>query len=250
MKNDLRGSIDCRYDVTHNVFGILWNDNSFVKILWNLDDYLPMATVKRWSRKEKKEVIIPQINFVANDNKNMGGVDKLDCLIQKYWIKIRGKKWYIPHFTNFIDNAIVNEQVFYNKANSEQNEQNITLLELKRRLALCYINWQSISNPKSAGGPSLTKSGSGIKRVHKEIRTDAIGYFLERSPGESNENVQSAKLICVYCASSISSSIICCAINAVICLWEFKYTWYRLWSPIGVRFLNEKKVSRNVFFFS
>ena len=49
----------------------------------------------------------------------MGGVDKLDWNIQKYRIRIRGKKWYFPIFTNAVDMALVNAHTVYSIGNEK-----------------------------------------------------------------------------------------------------------------------------------
>ncbi|GLV44632.1 hypothetical protein CBL_20544 [Carabus blaptoides fortunei] len=49
---------------------------------------------------------MPQI--VRHYNSTMGGVDLHDNAANNYRIRVRGKKWYWPLFTNGLDSAMVN----------------------------------------------------------------------------------------------------------------------------------------------
>ncbi|GBM22917.1 hypothetical protein AVEN_136341-1 [Araneus ventricosus] len=77
-------------------------------MLSNHLDVLPLGVGQRWSRIDKKQVLIPKPDDIANFNKNMGGVGKLDWNIKKYRTKIKGNKCYFPIFTNAMDMALVN----------------------------------------------------------------------------------------------------------------------------------------------
>lgn len=79
-----------------------------VTIVTNNGTILPLVNAKRYSRKERKEVVISQTNVISAYNKHMGGVDLHDNAIANYRIKIQGKKWWWPLFTNIIDSVIVN----------------------------------------------------------------------------------------------------------------------------------------------
>ena len=68
----------------------------------------PITTTKRYSRGEKKHVINQQPILISDYNKHMGGVDLLDNFVATYRIKVRGKKWWFPVFSNFIDVAKTN----------------------------------------------------------------------------------------------------------------------------------------------
>ncbi|GFT76454.1 piggyBac transposable element-derived protein 3 [Trichonephila clavipes] len=70
--------------------------------------------------KEKSRILQP--NTVYQYNKNMGGVDQHDCLLEKHTIQILGKEWYSQIFTKFIDMAIVNTYILvqFNKLRKEK----------------------------------------------------------------------------------------------------------------------------------
>ncbi|GBM26653.1 PiggyBac transposable element-derived protein 2 [Araneus ventricosus] len=124
---EFRGAFDYTYNEINGIFDLVWKDNQIVKMLSNHLDALPLGRGQRWSRTEKKHVLIPKPDAIANYNKNMGGVDKLDWNIQKYRTKIRGKKWYFPIFINAVDRVLVNADTIYCIANKE-----LSLLNFRR----------------------------------------------------------------------------------------------------------------------
>ena len=102
--------------------------------------------MSRWFKTDKKQIIIPQPNALTNYNMNIGGVDKLYWNIQKYRIRIRGKKWYFPIFTNAVNMALVNAHIVYSIGNEK-----MPLLNFRREVARFYLNLHSLSDPKKSG---------------------------------------------------------------------------------------------------
>lgn len=170
MKREKRGFCDYRFDVNNKLLAVTWKDNNVVKIMSNHEKVEPFSKVKRYCRKEKKHVDVSQPNLISNYNKYMGGVDTLDWNVQKYRIKIRGKKWYFPLFTNAIDVAIYNAYVIYCFCN-----ENMPFLDFKRIIAKHYLNLDSLSNPKNMGRPSNT-----IRRSITANKTGP-GHIIERT---------------------------------------------------------------------
>lgn len=105
MKKEERGTYDSAFYKEHGITVVRWNDNSVVTMATNFDTIDPPSITKRYSRKEKKSVSVKQPKFIGNYNKHMGGVDLLDNFVAMYRVQIKGKKWWWPIFTNFIDVA-------------------------------------------------------------------------------------------------------------------------------------------------
>ena len=54
----------------------------------------PTATANRWSRVEKKRIVVPMPKMIEKYNQKMGGVDLLDAMVAVYRIRIRKRKWW------------------------------------------------------------------------------------------------------------------------------------------------------------
>ena len=119
----------------------------------------------------------------------MGGVDKMDWLINKYRIKIRAKKWYFPLFMNMIDMLVVNAYVLYCMANKK-----ISLLKFRRSIVCVYMKTLLVSDPKNSGRPLLNKN----KPLHvpEEVRRSEFGHALERT-------VEGKQRKCAVCKNNV-----------------------------------------------
>ena len=176
-------------DSKSDIFAVVWKDNNNVKMLCNHQGTLPVQKVKRWSRQNKKQVTLNQPKCIADYNSHMGGVDKMDWLINKYKIKIRAKKWYFPLFTNMIDMAVVNAHVLYCMANKK-----IPLLKFRQSIVCVYMKTSSVSDPKNSGRPSLNKNT--LLRVPEEVQRSESGHALERTVEEKQRK-------CAVCKNNV-----------------------------------------------
>lgn len=68
----------------------------------------PLKQARRYDRKAKRMCNIEMPYPIQEYNRTMGGVDLFDNAMNSYRIRIRGKKWYWPLFTNALDAAMVN----------------------------------------------------------------------------------------------------------------------------------------------
>ncbi|XP_039276156.1 piggyBac transposable element-derived protein 2-like [Nilaparvata lugens] len=182
MKKEERGAYDYLFDEKTSMFAVTWKDNNIVKVQSNHEALEPKQSVNRWSKVAKEKIKVHQPFCIASYNKWMGGVDRMDWSINKYRIKIRGKKWYFQIFTNMIDMTLVNAHILYTIAGNK-----IPLLDFRRSIARSYLSLTSLSDPKKAGRPALTKLTS--KRVLETVRFDPVGHFIERTAVESRGNV-------------------------------------------------------------
>lgn len=69
----------------------------------------------------------------------MGGVDHHDWLVGKYSVSIRGKKWYWPLFTRFLDMAVVNSWVIYRMIHQGDSSAQLSDLDFKRAICVSYM---------------------------------------------------------------------------------------------------------------
>ena len=102
----------------------------------------------------------------------MEGVDLLDKQVTLYRTRIRGKKWWFPIFTQMSDVAIVNCWRIYNIVNKDEN---LTLLETRRRLTLALLSKTSSSNRHR---PKPQRRIFRRGRVSEEVRYDSGNHFV------------------------------------------------------------------------
>lgn len=206
MKKEDRGENDCWFDEKTKLFAVTWK----VKVLFNYEGLEPQATVTRWSKLGKEKIKVSQPICIGTYNKWMGGVDRMDWSINKYRVKIRGKRWYFPLFTNLVDMTLVNAHILYCMAGHK-----ITLLEFRRSIARTYLSLASLSDPRNSGRPALPKPSK--KRVLSTVRFDPIGHFIERtSDGKQRK--------CGVCKSNVRKQCAKCNVGLhVDCIQE----WHR-----------------------
>lgn len=177
----VRGSYDSGFDKLSEILIVRWNDNSVVTIATNNGTVLPLVNAKRYDRKQKKEVAIPQPNVISDYNKYMGGVDLHDNGIANYRIRIRGKKWWWPLFINLIDSAIVNGWKIYNIGNKEQMSQ----VDFRSYIALALMNLESEMISKNFDNFDVTPATSRHigrpqnNHLPREIRFDNVGHIIK-----------------------------------------------------------------------
>ena len=88
FKNKPRGTSD--YRSSDNTLVVKWKDNKDVILASNFDTTI-MKKTKRWDRKNKKYIDVPQPSCIQNFNQFMGYVDQIDQNIGTYRVKMRQK---------------------------------------------------------------------------------------------------------------------------------------------------------------
>lgn len=166
-----RGSFDWFFDVKNKVTILKWHDNTCVTLGTNCDFIEPLQTVSRRKKGQETPQVINQPLAIHNYNKFMDGVDKHDWLLELHSIGIRGKKWYWPLFTRFIDMALVNTNVVYNKIHDEKK----SMKDIRRSIAVHYL--------KSGHRMRTTERGhisdqTSHKTVPDSIRLDGVHHVI------------------------------------------------------------------------
>ncbi|XP_033214089.1 piggyBac transposable element-derived protein 3-like [Belonocnema kinseyi] len=168
VKREKRGT--CKYIIEHTdgIFICKWVDNSAVTVASTKYGFEPTNATKRYSRKDKKSVIVPQPHCIYQYNKSMGGTDRMDQDIIRYKIDIRGKKWWFVLFTWLIDVAVNNSWLIH----KESSGTKIPKLQFCRQLAQTYL--VRFKTPIKKAGPSAHAKNKCID----SIRYDRIDHFV------------------------------------------------------------------------
>jgi len=178
---------------------VRWVDNSVVSMSSNCHGTEPVSTVRRFSQQQKKFIQVPRPAIIANYNKHMGGVDRMDEDIARYRVGIRGKKWWWPIFTWLLDVAINNAWVLSKKSGS-----NFTKLEFKREIASTYLTKYGQIG-KQGGRPSKSKTSISNSRISDELRYDQMNHWVSEVPNKkrrrcAGDNYKShVQTMCMKC---------------------------------------------------
>ena len=113
----------------------------------------PVANVSRFSRNERKHVQVEQPKLIIDYNKFMGGVDLADNMVSNYRIRVRGKKWWWPIFSKYVDVSMVNAWWLWQCAHPRES---MPLLDFRREVAVNILNTRKTDGSKAAatGRPS------------------------------------------------------------------------------------------------
>lgn len=113
LERKKRGKFCFCFDPENGGSFFKWKDNSIVTMATNYDTVKPLCSVNRWSSSEKKKVKVPQPHLFSSYNSGMGGVDLHNQTVNNYRIRIRGKKWWWPLFTQMINMTVANAWRIY-----------------------------------------------------------------------------------------------------------------------------------------
>ena len=169
---------------------VKWIDNRSVTLLSTCAGVLPAKNVRRWDKKESKEITVPCPSVIAHYNASMGGVDLLDSLIALYRTTIRSKKCYHRIFFHLFDMAVVQSWLTYKVSTGLPSREAMSLLQFKQRIATCLTK-QGKQIRGKRGRPSLEVETLLVKKKSRgpsqavpemEVRTDNVAHFP--IPGE------------------------------------------------------------------
>lgn len=183
-----RGAYDFAAEENVHLTVVRWNDNSIVTVASNIFSVEPLATVKRYNRKEHKDVQILQPDMIKQYNSYMGGVDLHDNAIANYRISIRGKKWWWPLFANTLDSTIANCWKLYRKVNNS----NMTQLDFKSYIAVRLLK------SDDAHASNITIGRPPKEPVPNEMRFDRVGHVIFKHPDKLRRRCKQCKNHTIY----------------------------------------------------
>ncbi|XP_068082074.1 piggyBac transposable element-derived protein 3-like [Anabrus simplex] len=137
---------------------VKWKDNRSVLLLSSCVGSEPPTTCKRWSKEEKRKVVIPQPLIVKYYNEKMGGVDLCDRFMSYYRCYIRTNKWPVRMFNHFVDLIIVNCWIMYHRwcaGSGIIRQKRLSLMDYKMHVGKALINFKDIGyiNIRKRGRP-------------------------------------------------------------------------------------------------
>lgn len=174
FKKKDRGYFETAYDENNKIIALRWNDNATVSLLSNFEGAGQIKEVNRRSRN--LQLTIPCPEMISSYNKYMGGVDLMDRFMSQYRVKVKGKKWWWPYFSNCIDLALSNAWCLHKRLALKS----MPLLDFRRRVALDLLKTPiTTANPTGKSGrPS--KLGSIPQHVNERHDIVKIGSDIRR----------------------------------------------------------------------
>ncbi len=208
-----RGHIESTISKDNGIILVRWNDNAVVTMASTSYGVNPLASVKRYSKAEKKLVNVSQPSAVHNYNAHMGGTDRMDEDISRHRIGIHGKKWYWPLLTWLIDAAVNNAWILY-----KSSGRPTTNLNFRREIVHTYLKRYG-TPPKGAGRKAISKHSSSRKRVADDIRYDKLEHYVVVVPNKKRKRCAGEK-----CDSVVRTQCEKCELGMCICCFKKFHT--------------------------
>ncbi len=186
------------FEAKDQITFVKWFDNRQLIVGTNFDSAEVNSEVNRRSKSVPTGLTVPMPNVIKNFNSGMGGVDKLDWIVNKYRIMIRGKKWYWNLVTNWFDLKISNAHILYNLV----QERKVDLRDFRRSIAVAHLRTTRKRKIVAPGSPSTS------------LRYDNMGHFKKTRDAQrrcqgslckSKPNPYGAKCLVALCKNCFAA---------------------------------------------
>lgn len=151
-----------------------WMDNAVVTMASSCNGIELKAKAPRYSKQARSRITVDQPYVVAQYNKYMGGVDRMDQNVSLYRTAYKGKKWWSIIFTWLLDVCLQNAWVLHRKTHP-----NMSQLEFKRHIARYYCDHYG-KKPVAAGRPSTVRRSETPGTVDEVLRYDHKDHFVDK----------------------------------------------------------------------
>ena len=214
-----RGACDVVVRQDGKMAVVKWFDNKPIVMLSAIHAKNPEDECRRWSKKEKKYVMVKRPEVVRVYNSKMGGVDLCDRMISYYRMKTRTKKWTIRTMTHFFDLAVVNSWILYcrdKKILKVPRKDILQFLQFKLQIAQAYLAATDdcddvhISEDDSEEGPSAKRRRS-VEVPAIPQRTSAAKHLPEMTDVKNS-------MRCRMPSCNSKSKVRCIACNVFLCM--------------------------------
>ncbi|XP_046994398.1 piggyBac transposable element-derived protein 3-like [Schistocerca americana] len=125
---------------------VQWKDSKAVTLASTCTGCEPVSKVERWSKPEKKYILVPYPAVIVKYNLCMGGVDLCDQMMETYRTFLKTKKWILKVLIHLLDLACVNSWLPYKvecEANKVQKKNTLDVLGLRQVLGEALISSSS-----------------------------------------------------------------------------------------------------------
>lgn len=146
---------------------VQWKDNKTVSVASNFETKEVTNTL-RWDRTTRSRKSVPQPKLIANYNKYMGGVDKMDALVAAYRSRFRQNM--VLAISSLFARRVCRKCLDSHAEAKGKSFGLGSLLRFRRHIALCFL--------KSYGTKPLQGKSKVAPRPLHDVRYDNIGHTV------------------------------------------------------------------------
>ena len=214
LKKQGRGAFDSKLS-NDGVQIVKWVDNKIVHMASTFVGALPLGVAQRYDKKSHDKVQVPCPRVIQFYNKNMGGVDLNDMMVENYRLPVRSKRWYTPLIGYMIDLCLTNSWLLYkrhvqslsdqndqNQAEDEENENKVKPLRNSKEFRISVSKSLRGVLPLKPGRPSKVSQRQQIisprgVRPADSVRYDGIAHWATFQGNQSR---------CKFCKDGFSTA--------------------------------------------
>lgn len=115
LRKKLRGTFVQKTNNNKNITVVKWPDNKCVTLSSTYCCVQHVDEVKRYSKVDKKKVVVSCPKVVKEYNHCMGVVDLFDMLVSLYRTGMKTRRWYFGIFSQIIDVCVNNAWLLYRR---------------------------------------------------------------------------------------------------------------------------------------
>ncbi|XP_071083709.1 piggyBac transposable element-derived protein 3-like [Haliotis cracherodii] len=203
LKKEGRGSMDSKVEFNTGVIALRWYGNRTVDLVSSYVGQEPVREVKRFDRKEKKNIMVTCPKIVQEYNTFMGGIDLLDSLTFLYKTGVKSRRWYMYIWFHTLHIALVNAWLRYRRHSK--------LLGVPHHMKICTfqgrIAGSLVSRKQTVGRPRATDFSPPPSRTVRrglllaEVCLDQVSHLPEWAVNRGRcKNRNCAPLTYVMCS--------------------------------------------------
>ena len=147
---------------------VAWKDNKAVYMASNKYSAETATTVRRFCRKEKKQLQVPIPEMIKEYNSGMGGVDYIDNSVACYRVAYRIKKWYFPIYTWTLSTSAINAW----RLRMQMTGRKEPYLDFLRELCIDMMNQHGCAPSKNGRKSSLQSEQRFDRLDHWPVSTE------------------------------------------------------------------------------
>lgn len=202
-----------------------WLDNNVVTMISSYESEQPFNEVKRWSKKEKKFIKVPQPKVIQSYNQNMGGIDLADRMLAYCPCRARTKKWTLRCIMHFIDLALTNAWLQFRAVKKEQKTPS-KLIPQFRTFKLQFGEYLINENKQTANSDT---DGEDDIICSQDGRRSSIPPVQQRTRGADHlPNVtRGVQKRCRMAKCDKKTSVYCTKCNLYLCLMGDRNCFYK-----------------------